>query len=447
MPLTSTAIRASFFDFSDIAHEPEAIMAQARYIEDGVLLLEAGRIVGLHAWASLPHLPSSLIDLRGSLIVPGFVDTHIHYPQTEMIGAYGEQLLTWLNQYTFPVESQYHSADHAAAMSAFFLQQLLANGTTSALVFGTVHPQSVKALFSAAEAIDMRLIAGKVMMDRNAPEELLETPEQSYAETRALIERWHGRGRLSYALTPRFAPTSTPALLKKVQQLRQEFPDVWLHTHLSENPQEVAWVKSLFPQYDGYLDVYHRHQLTGRRSLFAHCLHLEEHEWQCLHETDSAIAFCPTSNLFLGSGLFSLKRSWQQRVKIGIGTDIGAGTTFNMLKTLGEAYKVGQLQQYRLSAAEAFYHATLGGAHALDQHDKTGNFAPGKEADFVVLDRAVSPLQQLRMSNSKDIWEQLFVLMTLGDDRNIAETWINGRAVWRRDDAKLSCSGRSNLPG
>lgn len=436
MPLTSTAIRASFFDFNDIAHEPEEIMAQARYIEDGVLLLEAGRIVGLHAWETLPHLPGSLIDLRGSLIVPGFVDTHIHYPQTEMIGAYGEQLLTWLNQYTFPVESQYHCVEHAAAMSAFFLQQLLANGTTSALVFGTVHPQSVEALFSAAEAIDMRLIAGKVMMDRNAPEELLETPEQSYAETRALIERWHGRGRLSYALTPRFAPTSTPALLKKVQQLRQEFPDVWLHTHLSENPQEVAWVKSLFPQYDGYLDVYHRHQLTGRRSMFAHCLHLEESEWQCLHKTDSAIAFCPTSNLFLGSGLFNLKRSWQQRVKIGIGTDIGAGTTFNMLKTLGEAYKVGQLQQYRLSAAEAFYHATLGGAHALDQHDKTGNFAPGKEADFVVLDRAVSPLQQLRMGNSKDIWEQLFVLMTLGDDRNIAETWINGRAVWRRDDAK-----------
>ena len=435
MSSTPMAIRASFFDFTGLARQPDAIMAQARYIEDGVLLLEAGRIVGLHPWESLPHAPADLIDLRGRLIVPGFVDTHIHYPQTEMIGAYGEQLLQWLNQYTFPVESQYHCADHAAAMSAFFLQQLLANGTTSALVFGTVHPQSVEALFSAAEAIEMRLIAGKVMMDRHAPEALLETPEQSYADTRALIERWHGRGRLSYALTPRFAPTSTPALLEKVQQLRQEFPDVWLHTHLSENPQEVAWVKALFPQHDGYLDVYHRHQLTGRRSLFAHCLHLEESEWQCLHDTDSAIAFCPTSNLFLGSGLFNLRRSWQQGVRIGIGTDVGAGTTFNMLQTLGEAYKVGQLQQYRLSAAEAFYHATLGGAHALDLHDRIGNFAPGKEADFVVLDPAVSPLQRLRIGNSRDIWEQLFVLMTLGDDRNIAETWVNGRAVWRRDNA------------
>ncbi|MGP4129882.1 guanine deaminase [Pantoea tagorei] len=431
-----TAIRASFFDFTDVAHQPDAITSQARYIDDGVLLLEAGRIVGLHRWETLSHAPADLIDLRGRLIVPGFVDTHIHYPQTEMIGAFGEQLLQWLSHYTFPVESQYHCADHAAAMSAFFLQQLLANGTTSALVFGTVHPQSVEALFSAAEAIEMRLIAGKVMMDRHAPEALLETPEQSYADTRALIERWHGRGRLSYALTPRFAPTSTPALLEKVRQLRQEYPDVWLHTHLSENPQEVAWVKSLFPQHDGYLDVYHRHQLTGRRSLFAHCLHLEDHEWQCLHHTDSAIAFCPTSNLFLGSGLFNLKRSWQQGVRIGIGTDVGAGTTFNMLQTLGEAYKVGQLQQYRLSAAEAFYHATLGGAHALDLHHHIGNFAPGKEADFVVLDPAVSPLQRLRIGNSKDIWERLFVLMTLGDDRNIAETWVNGRPVWRRDEAE-----------
>ncbi|WP_313121202.1 guanine deaminase [Pantoea septica] len=436
MSSTLTAIRASFFDFTDVARQPEEIMAQARYIDDGVLLLEAGRIVGLHAWETLPHAPDDVIDLRGRLIVPGFVDTHIHYPQTEMIGAYGEQLLQWLSHYTFPVESQYPCADHAAAMSAFFLQQLLANGTTSALVFGTVHPQSVEALFSAADALAMRLIAGKVMMDRHAPEALLETPEQSYADTRALIERWHGRGRLSYALTPRFAPTSTPALLEKVRQLRQEYPDVWLHTHLSENPQEVAWVKSLFPQHDGYLDVYHRYQLTGRRSLFAHCLHLEDHEWQCLHDTDSAIAFCPTSNLFLGSGLFNLKRSWQQQVRIGIGTDVGAGTTFNMLQTLGEAYKVGQLQQYRLSAAEAFYHATLGGAHALDLHPHIGNFTPGKEADFVVLDLAVSPLQRLRISNSKDIWERLFVLMTLGDDRNIAETWVNGRAVWRRDEAK-----------
>ncbi|WP_243077912.1 guanine deaminase [Pantoea sp. MQR6] len=436
MPLTKdTAIRASFFDFAAIAEQPEAILEHARYLEDGVLLLREGRVVGLHEWQSVSEQLNThdIIDMRGKLIMPGFVDTHIHYPQTEMIGAFGEQLLEWLNQYTFPVEAQYHCPDHAAQMSAFFLHQLLANGTTSALVFGTVHPQSVDALFSEAEALDMRIIAGKVMMDRNAPDYLTETPEESYQQTRALITRWHERGRLSYALTPRFAPTSSPALLEKVQQLREEFPDTWLHTHLSENPQEIAWVKALFPERAGYLDVYHHYKLTGRRSVFAHCIHLEEREWQCLHDTDSSIAFCPTSNLFLGSGLFNIKRSWQQGVKVGIGTDVGAGTTFNMLQTLGEAYKVGQLQQYKISAAEAFYHATLGGAHALDLDHAIGNFNPGKEADFVVLDPAVSALQTLRIGNSKDIWEKLFVLMTLGDDRNIAQTWVNGRPVWHRD--------------
>ncbi|WP_271459756.1 guanine deaminase [Pantoea leporis] len=430
-----TLLRASFFDFTALAAQPDDIAANARYLEDGLLTLRDGKVVSLESWQIAEGRvdPTRVTDLRGKLIVPGFIDTHIHYPQTEMIGAFGEQLLEWLNQYTFPVESQYHCPDHAAKMSAFFLHQLLSNGTTTALVFGTVHKQSVESLFSAAQQLDMRLIAGKVMMDRNAPEYLTETPEESYQHTRELIERWHQRGRLSYALTPRFAPTSSPELLDKVRQLREEFPDVWMHTHLSENQQEIAWVKALFPERAGYLDVYHHHQLTGKRSVFAHCLHLEDQEWQCLHDTDSSIAFCPTSNLFLGSGLFNIKRCWQQGVRMGIGTDVGAGTTFNLLQTLGEAYKVGQLQQYKLSACEAFYHATLGGAHALDLDDVIGNFNPGKEADFVVLDAAVSPLQKLRNANSKDIWERLFVMMTLGDDRNIAQTWVSGKPVWQRE--------------
>lgn len=430
-----TLLRASFFDFTALAAQPDDIAANARYLEDGLLTLRDGKVVSLESWQIAEGRvdPTRVTDLRGKLIVPGFIDTHNHYPQTEMIGAFGEQLLEWLNQYTFPVESQYHCPDHAAKMSAFFLHQLLSNGTTTALVFGTVHKQSVDSLFSAAQQLDMRLIAGKVMMDRNAPEYLTETPEESYQHSRELIERWHQRGRLSYALTPRFAPTSSPELLDKVRQLREEFPDVWMHTHLSENPQEIAWVKALFPERAGYLDVYHHHQLTGKRSVFAHCLHLEDQEWQCLHDTDSSIAFCPTSNLFLGSGLFNIKRCWQQGVRMGIGTDVGAGTTFNLLQTLGEAYKVGQLQQYKLSACEAFYHATLGGAHALDLDDVIGNFNPGKEADFVVLDAAVSPLQKLRNANSKDIWERLFVMMTLGDDRNIAQTWVSGKPVWQRE--------------
>lgn len=429
------AIRGSFFDISATVTAPSQLPDRARYIEDGLLLLAGGTILSLLPWEEGRQAladETAVTDYRGHLIVPGFIDTHIHYPQTEMIGAFGEQLLSWLENYTFPVESQYHCPQHAATMSAFFLHQLISNGTTSALVFGTVHPASVEALFSAAEGLGMRIIAGKVMMDRNAPDYLIETPGESYAQTRALIERWHNRGRLSYALTPRFAPTSSPELLAKVQQLKAEFPDTWLHTHLSENPQEVEWVKSLFPERAGYLDVYHHHQLTGRRSVFAHGIHLEEDEWQCLHDTGSAVAFCPTSNLFLGSGLFNLNACWQHGVNIGIGTDVGAGTTFNMLETLGEAYKVGQLQHYKLSACEAFYHATLGGAKALDLDDRIGNFNPGKEADFVVLNPAVSALQQMRFANSRDIWEKLFVLMTLGDDRNIASTWVNGRCVWQQ---------------
>ncbi|KOC90826.1 guanine deaminase [Winslowiella iniecta] len=438
MPVKYTqAIRGSFFDITATVEHPDQLPQQARYIADGLLLIDGGRIVSLQPWeAGRGQLTDDhqLMDYRGKLIVPGFVDCHIHYPQTEMIGAFGEQLLEWLQQYTFPVESQYHCPQHAEKMSAFFLHQLLSNGTTTALVFGTVHPQSVDALFSAAEQLEMRLIAGKVMMDRNAPEYLTESAAQSYQQTRTLIERWHHRGRLSYAITPRFAPTSSPELLNAVRKLKQEFPDCWLHTHLSENPQEVAWVKSLFPENSSYLDVYHHYQLTGRRSVFAHCLHLEEQEWDCLHHTDSSIAFCPTSNLFLGSGLFNVKKSWDKRVKIGVGTDVGAGTTFNILQTLGEAYKVAQLQGYKLAACEAFYHATLGGAQALDLDDCIGNFNAGKEADFVVLDPAVSALQQLRQGNCRDIWEQLFVLMTLGDDRNIAATWVNGKSVWQRAD-------------
>jgi len=435
MSVTYTqALRGSFFDITAVVDNPQQLPDHARYIEDGLLLLNGGEIVSLQNWEEgrgLLAQGAAVQDYRGKLIVPGFVDTHIHYPQTEMIGAYGEQLLEWLQQYTFPVESQYHCPQHSAKMSAFFLHQLLSNGTTTALVFGTVHPESVDALFHAADRLGMRLIAGKVMMDRNAPDYLTETPEQSYQQTRELIQRWHNHGRLSYALTPRFAPTSSPELLARVRQLKEEFPDTWVHTHLSENPQEVEWVKALFPQHKGYLDVYHHYQLTGPRSVFAHCIHLEEEEWDCLHHTDSAIAFCPTSNLFLGSGLFNLKSCWDKGVKMGIGTDVGAGTTFNMLQTLGEAYKVGQLQRYRLAACEAFYHATLGGAKALDLADRIGNFAAGKEADFVVLDPAVSALQQMRYANSRDIWEKLFILMTLGDDRNIAATWVNGECVWQ----------------
>ncbi len=430
---TSQAVRGRFLDIQNIVSQASDIPNQIRYIEDGLLVTENGKIVWFGTWENAQNQLNNAINIEhypNSLIVPGFIDTHIHFPQTEMVGAYGEQLLEWLNTYTFPTEIQFKDKNYADKIAKFFVEELIKNGTTTALVFCTVHPESVDALFEAAERHQMRLIAGKVMMDRHAPEALLDTVESAYSESKALIEKWHGKGRALYAITPRFAPTSTPEQLQKAGQLKAEFPDVYVHTHLSENKNEIAWVKELFPEQNGYLDVYDHYGLTGERSVFAHCVHLEEHEWDCMHKTDSAIAFCPTSNLFLGSGLFPLKKAWDKNVKVGLGTDIGAGTSFCQLQTLNEAYKVQQLQGEKLSAFESLYHATLGGAKALDLDTQLGNFNLGKEADFIVLDLSATKLQALRQSRAKGIEDALFALMTMGDDRNIQATYIFGQKVY-----------------
>lgn len=437
MPTTAKrAIRGRFIDIAQPVSQASDIAAQVRHIEDGLLIISDGKIDWFGTWQEgqvVLDKQTPLTHYTQQWIVPGFIDTHIHYPQTEMVGAYGEQLLSWLEKHTFPTEKCFESIEHARSMSAFFINQLLQNGTTTALVFGSVHPQSVDALFEEASTINMRLIAGKVMMDRNAPDYLCDTAESSYNDSKALIEKWHGKGRLLYAITPRFAPTSSPEQLAAAQRLRAEYPDTYLHTHLSENKAEIEWVKALYPEQDGYLDVYHHYGLTGARSMFAHSIHLEDSEWQCLHDTQSAVSFCPTSNLFLGSGLFKLAEAWKYNVKVGMGTDIGAGTSFNMLQTLNEAYKVMQLQDYSLSAFEAFYLATLGSAKALMLDDKIGNFDLGKEADFVVLDPCATALQTLRHQNTSTLDEQLFVLLTLGDDRNIYHTYVNGELVYQRD--------------
>ncbi|RZF49616.1 guanine deaminase [Acinetobacter halotolerans] len=431
-----TVVRGRFLDIQKTVSQAAEIADQARYIEDGVLITENGKIRWFGAWnEAQEHLPTG-VDIQHypeQLIIPGMIDTHIHFPQTEMVGAYGEQLLSWLNTYTFPTEIQFKDQAYAQEIAAFFVNELLKNGTTTALVFCTVHPESVDALFEAAQQHQMRLIAGKVMMDRHAPEALCDTAESAYDDSKALIQKWHGQGRALYAITPRFAPTSTPEQLEKAGQLKAEFPDVYVHTHLSENKDEIAWVKDLFPAQNGYLDVYHHYGLTGQRSVFAHCVHLEDAEWQCMHDTDSAIAFCPTSNLFLGSGLFPLKKTWDQQVKVGLGTDVGAGTSFSLLQTVNEAYKVQQLQGDKLSAFESLYHATLGGAKALDLDDKLGNFNIGKEADFVVLNLQATALQQLRQSRSKSIDDSLFALFTMGDDRNIEATYIYGKKAYSQN--------------
>jgi len=458
----SGAYRAQILYFVDDPTMTSRSEDAYRYIQDGLLVVKNGKIVAVDSYQNLKDKVPDLIgsdrisaEYRNNLIMPGFIDTHIHYPQTEMIASYGEQLLQWLKTYTFPTEKQYENHDHALAISRVFLKELLRNGTTTALVFGTVHKQSVDALFEEALRINMRLIAGKVMMDRNAPGYLTDTPLSSYEDSKTLINTWHGRGRLLYAVTPRFAPTSTPEQLGMAEKLKGEYPSVYLHTHLSENPSEIEWVKSLFPKNENYLDVYHAFHLTGSHSIFAHGIHLSEKEFQVLHDTGSAVAFCPTSNLFLGSGLFKMREAKKKgrEIKVGMGTDVGAGTSFNMLTTLNEAYKVVLLEQsgmeskIPLSAFEGFYQATLGGARALELADRIGTFSAGTEADFVVLTWADSELQSLRMngvdkraalgeiSNIQALGEKLFVLMTLGDDRNIRATFVAGQLAHQRRNA------------
>ena len=433
--IATTAIRGRFLDIQNTVAQAREIHDQVRYVEDGLLITEQGKVTWFGTWQEGQARITNEMEFAhypDQLIVPGFIDTHIHFPQTEMVGAYGEQLLEWLNTYTFPTEMQFKDKKYADEIAHFFVNELLKNGTTTALVFCTVHPQSVDALFEAAERHQMRLIAGKVMMDRHAPEDLCDTAETAYTESKALIEKWHAKGRNLYAITPRFAPTSTPEQLEKAGQLKAEYPDVYVHTHLSENKNEIAWVKDLFPEQKGYLDVYHHYGLTGSQSVFAHCVHLEDAEWDCMHDTDSAIAFCPTSNLFLGSGLFPLKKTWEKNVKVGLGTDIGAGTSFSQLQTLNGAYKVQQLQGDKLSAFESLYHATLGGAKALNLDDKLGNFNLGKEADFVVLNLNATALQTLRQQRAKNIEDALFALFTMGDDRNVQATYVYGQKAFEQ---------------
>lgn len=434
------AFRGSFLDFVD---DPFLVdeASSTRYLADGLLVLENGLIKDFGPYESLrvTYAEVPVTAYPGKLIMPGFIDTHIHYPQTGMIAAYGEQLLQWLSQYTFPTESKFQDKAYAQEVAAFFLDELLKNGTTTALVFAAVFPQSAEAFFEEAERRNLRMIAGKVMMDRHAPDYLLDTAESSYHETKELIQKWHKKGRLLYAVTPRFAPTSTPEQLRLAGKLLQEFPDVYLHTHLSENVDEIAWVQSLFPESQGYLDAYDQAGLVGEKSVFAHGVHLTDAEFQRLSETQAAIAFCPTSNLFLGSGLFNLEKakSAETPVKVGLGTDVGAGTSFSMLQTANEAYKVAQLRRQKLSAFKALFLATLGGARALALEDRIGNFEVGKEADFIVLDLRSTPLMAYRnpeflATSLTELADQTFALVMMGDDRAIQATYIMGELAYSK---------------
>ena len=403
-----------------------------RYIDDGVVLVKDGRIAAIGPASELmSQLPPAAVTEHypDKLIMPGFIDPHIHYPQTQVIASYGAQLLEWLEKYTFVEEQKFADPQHASRNAEFFLDELARNGTTTAVAYCSAHPSSAEALFAAAHRRNVGMLAGTAIMNRNGPSGLLEPAGQAIPASRELIKRWHGTGRQRYAVTPRFAITSTGAQLGEAGALLQEFPTVLMQTHLDENLNEIATVKALFPEEPSYTAVYHRFGLLGPRSLMGHCIHLDDAEVVLMRDTRSVAVFCPTSNLFIGSGLFNYKRLNEAGVRIALATDVGGGTSYSMLRTAAEAYKVMQLQGQNLPALAAFDLITRSNAAALGLDGEIGTLQPGAFADLVVLDARATPAMAHRMEVTRDLEEELFVLMTMGDDRAVRQTYIAGRPV------------------
>ncbi len=429
-----TAVRGKMLCFTgNPFHDP--VTDCVMQIDDGILLMKDGKITACGtADDILPQIPTfqtpghvNIDHYPDGIIMPGFIDGHVHYPQVQIMGAHGKQLLDWLNDYTYPAELSYGDPAHAKLNAEFFCDELLRNGTTTAASFCTTHPVATDALFTAATARDMAMIGGKVMMDRNAPEAMLDRPQVAHEQCRTLIDRWHDRGRNLYAITPRFAPSCTPELLEVAQSLRQEFPDIYVQSHLSETSDEIDWVRQLYPRHDGYLAIYDHYGLCGPRSLLGHGIHLTDNEWQSLAEQQTTLVHCPTSNLFLGSGLFDLARAQSHAVPVAIGTDVGAGTSLSLIATLGEAYKIAQLKGNSLTAYQGFYLITLGAARALHLDDRIGSFEAGKMGDLVVLDPNATALLRHRTAYANSMEEILFILMTMGDDRVVKATYTAGR--------------------
>ena len=429
------AFRSSILHFTDDPRElGESAVA---YFDDGILLIENGKVRQLgDAKILLQTLPTGVevMDYRGRLIVPGFVDTHIHFAQTDIIASHGEQVLEWLERYTFPAERRFADPAHASEVAEFSLDEMLRNGTTTSMVFATVHKGSAEAIFRAAESRGVCMIAGKVMMDRNCLEGLCDSAEASYEDSKALINAWHDKpgSRLRYAVTPRFAPTSSERQLELAGKLLDEHPGVYLQSHLAENKHECEWVRELFPWSKSYLDVYNRFGLLRPRSVYAHCIHLDAADRKLMAKKGAAMSFCPTSNLFLGSGLFDADEARKHGVRVGLGTDVGGGTSFSILRTLHEAYKVLHLNGQTMDALQGFYGATLGGAQALDLNSEIGNFETGKFADFVVLDLAATPLIERRLARAESLAEKLFVTMMLGDEHMVAATYVQGIRLYSK---------------
>lgn len=400
-----------------------------RYFADGIVLIKGGRIEAVGPAEILA--PQLAVDIPvdhypNAIIMPGFIDPHIHYPQTQVIASYGAQLLEWLQKYTFVEEERFHSHEHAASTAEFFLDELLRNGTTTACAYGSAHPSSADALFAAANDRNICLVAGNAIMDRNGPPGLLTAARNGVAGSRELIKRWHGRGRQRFAVTPRFAITSTPGQLTQIKNLLDEFPNVLMQTHLAENHAEIATVKKLFPTAPNYTAVYAHFGLLSSRALLGHCIYLDDSEVKLLRDSQAVAVFCPTSNLFLGSGLFDFDRLSGAGVRIALATDVGGGTSYCMLPTAAEAYKIMQLQGQKLPALVAFHMMTRGNALALGLEGEIATISRGAFADLVVLDARATPAMSHRMEVARDLEEELFVLMTLGDDRSIRQTYIAG---------------------
>lgn len=420
-PGTQQAMRGEIFH---LLGDPAGNSDNSVHFPDGVLVIENGRIVRC---AAARHDPAADTATRFTgLLVPGLVDTHVHYPQLAIMASYGTELLEWLERHTFPVEARFADPEHARREAEKFLTAMLAAGTTTALVFATSHRASAEALFAAAAARHLRLITGKVLSDRNVPATLQDSLAQAGVDTRELIAKWHGHDRLGYAITPRFAPTSTGAQLAMAGELLAAHPGVLLHTHLSENRKEIAWVNELFPAAGDYLAVYEQAGLVTERSVFAHAIHLSQREWQALATAGSGVAFCPCSNLFIGSGLFKVSHARQHGIKLGLGSDVGGGPALSLLRVMDEAYKVARTGGSDIDPLGLWYLATLGGAKVLGLAAHIGNFTPGKEADFIILDPAGQPLLANRLAACTTLEERLFAYAIMGDERCVAATHILG---------------------
>lgn len=423
-------LRGRLLSFSSAPKGPEDTAAYD-YIADGAILISNGKITacGTYHEAARKVPEGTLeIDHRPHLMMAGFIDTHLHFPQVQVIASWADQLLDWLNDYTFPAEQKFANKAHGDRIAQGFYDTLLSNGTTTAVAYCSSHPNSVDAYFEEADRRGMLMLGGKTMMDRNAPEALCDTAESAYYDSKALLEKWHGTGRAHYVITPRFAITSTLQQLEAAGTLLIEHPDCHLQTHINENHNEIAFTKELYPEASDYLGVYEDFGLLGNKTLLGHCIHMNDRELAVMRETGSIAVFCPTSNLFLGSGLFDKKRTEGAGVKTAIATDIGGGTNYSMLRTLDEGYKVLQLQRQRLHPLETFYWATLGNAEALSLSDRIGNLDAGSDADIIVLNASATRPMALRMETVETLSEELFVLQTLGDDRSVVETYVAGVA-------------------